>query len=441
MNSFLLYVCQTAIVFSGLYLLYKLVWQKLTFHTINRIVLLSLIPISFILPALTPILPTSSFTSYALPVIPDLVEIKDLQEPEVLIKEAGKHFSLSFLLMLLYGIISSLLLLRMVATHLRLCNLKNNGKEYLINGTHLVACNVSSVFSYLNWIFVPKTYLHSIDELVLKHENAHIIKRHSIDLIAAGIYLSLFWWNPLVYSYRKSLKSLHEFEADEAVLKHSKETASYLQLLLNNLGYERPNHLFHHFNHLIIKKRIDMIMKTKSKKQAQLRYLLSVPLLALLLLAFKKPIYSHSEQVNTSLESVQLTKPPRLFPVKDISPKEITNEFGRKFKHPVHKKEVLHQGIDIKAAKGTPVVATANGKVTFAAEKNDWGNLIIIGHIDGYETRYAHLQGFEVTAGQTVTEGDVIGYVGSTGLSSRPHLHYEVHLNGKQVNPEDYFEN
>lgn len=72
---------------------------------------------------------------------------------------------------------------------------------------------------------------------------------------------------------------------------------------------------------------------------------------------------------------------------------------------------------------------------------NNWGNLIVISHADGYETWYAHLQGFNVEASQTVKKGQVIGYVGNTGMSTGPHLHYEVLKDDEHVDPADYFKN
>ncbi len=94
-----------------------------------------------------------------------------------------------------------------------------------------------------------------------------------------------------------------------------------------------------------------------------------------------------------------------------------------------------NQGIDISTEKGQPVYATADGTVDFAAYSGDYGNLLVLKHAFGLTTRYGHLKGFSVKAGQTVTRGDVIGYVGSTGRSTGAHLHYEILANGNAINP------
>ncbi|SER42814.1 Murein DD-endopeptidase MepM and murein hydrolase activator NlpD, contain LysM domain [Nitrosomonas sp. Nm51] len=105
--------------------------------------------------------------------------------------------------------------------------------------------------------------------------------------------------------------------------------------------------------------------------------------------------------------------------------------------HPVLKKWRAHKGIDYAAPTGTPVKATANGKVTFAGTQRGYGKLIIIKHDDQYETAYGHLSGFakRLGNGTRVSQGDVIDYVGMTGMATGPHLHYELRVNGVQRDP------
>lgn len=94
-----------------------------------------------------------------------------------------------------------------------------------------------------------------------------------------------------------------------------------------------------------------------------------------------------------------------------------------------------HEGLDISADKGSPVFATANGTVTTAASSGAYGNLIVLDHGYGLETRYGHLSAFRVKAGQQVQRGEQIGLVGMTGRATSPHLHYEVRVNGRILNP------
>ncbi|MDR0248501.1 MAG: peptidoglycan DD-metalloendopeptidase family protein [Oscillospiraceae bacterium] len=117
----------------------------------------------------------------------------------------------------------------------------------------------------------------------------------------------------------------------------------------------------------------------------------------------------------------------------------INNGFGMRF-HPILKYNRMHNGIDISPApQGTKVVAANDGTVLVAQYNSGYGNYICIDHGGGRLTLYAHLSKMAVKSGKAVKKGDVIGYVGSTGLATGPHLHFETHVNGKAVDPEQYF--
>lgn len=111
-----------------------------------------------------------------------------------------------------------------------------------------------------------------------------------------------------------------------------------------------------------------------------------------------------------------------------------TSGFGVRF-HPILGYARMHAGIDISSPSGTPIYAASNATVVFAGWHGGHGNYIRLDQADGQGTGYAHLSRIAVTSGETVTSGQVIGYVGSTGLSTGPHLHYEVYRNGRTVDP------
>jgi murein DD-endopeptidase MepM/ murein hydrolase activator NlpD len=115
----------------------------------------------------------------------------------------------------------------------------------------------------------------------------------------------------------------------------------------------------------------------------------------------------------------------------------ISSKFGSR-KSPFSDKHEFHSGVDIAAHKGDPVMATANGTITFAGYKGTLGKSVFIDHGFGILTRYGHLNTLNVKKGQKILRGDVIGEVGSTGRSTGPHLHYEVRLNDIPVNAEKY---
>jgi len=112
----------------------------------------------------------------------------------------------------------------------------------------------------------------------------------------------------------------------------------------------------------------------------------------------------------------------------------ITSPFGYRT-HPILKTRKLHTGVDIGAPSGTPIHAAGGGEVIWASWRGGYGNCVIIDHGGGKATLYGHMSRLNSSVGRKVAKGDVIGYVGSTGLSTGPHLHYEVRINGTPVNP------
>jgi hypothetical protein len=112
----------------------------------------------------------------------------------------------------------------------------------------------------------------------------------------------------------------------------------------------------------------------------------------------------------------------------------LTSGFGERF-HPILGYERFHDGVDLAAAAGTPIVAAADGRVVGAGWTGGYGNAVEIAHSGGLETRYGHMSRIAAYAGEAVRRGQIIGYVGSTGLSTGPHLHFEVMKNGRPVNP------
>lgn len=130
---------------------------------------------------------------------------------------------------------------------------------------------------------------------------------------------------------------------------------------------------------------------------------------------------------------------PAIQPVKNEELKQMASGFGYR-SDPFTKIRKFHKGMDFSAKSGTPIYATGDGIVKKAdGTVSGFGNHIEINHGYGYLTLYAHLSKYKVRAGQKVKRGDIIGYVGSTGRSEAPHLHYEVHKNGEVVNPLNFY--
>lgn len=136
-----------------------------------------------------------------------------------------------------------------------------------------------------------------------------------------------------------------------------------------------------------------------------------------------------------------LAHTPAIQPVNNKDLKRVASGFGYRI-DPVYKTVKFHAGLDFSAVQGTPIYATADGTVIRAGNTgNGYGNHVVINHGYGYETLYGHMVRVKVRNGQPVKRGEVIGWVGSTGKSTGPHCHYEVHKNGQKIDPIYFFYN
>lgn len=161
----------------------------------------------------------------------------------------------------------------------------------------------------------------------------------------------------------------------------------------------------------------------------------------------KKKTYVQSKSFDelkelASEKEEMLSRIPAIMPISNKDLTRTASGWGYRI-HPIYKIRRFHYGMDFTAPTGTEIYATGDGKVVrIRSSKRGFGNHVIIDHGYGYETLYAHMSRFNnLYVGKPIKRGDVIGYVGSTGLSTAPHLHYEVHHNDKKVDPANYYFN
>lgn len=159
-----------------------------------------------------------------------------------------------------------------------------------------------------------------------------------------------------------------------------------------------------------------------------------------------KQIYIQSKSFDEVMKMARnktemLASIPAIQPLSNKDLKRLASGFGYRT-HPIYKINHLHSGLDFSAPSGTEIYATGNGKVVRVDSRaRGYGKHVVIDHGYGYQTLYAHMSGFAVKVGQQVKRGEVIGYVGSTGTSTAPHLHYEVIRNDEKINPINFFYN
>jgi murein DD-endopeptidase MepM/ murein hydrolase activator NlpD len=139
-------------------------------------------------------------------------------------------------------------------------------------------------------------------------------------------------------------------------------------------------------------------------------------------------------------KEVMLSCIPAITPISNKDLKHEPSGFGMRM-HPIYKYAKFHAGMDFTANTGTKIYATGDGVVSKAEYGSGYGNYVVINHGYGYNTLYGHMEKIVARIGQKVKRGELIGYVGNTGLSAGPHVHYEVHKNGEPINPVNYYYN
>ena len=349
------------------------------------------------------------------------------------------------IIIICFIIVSLILLARFIINIIKIYIriLKSNKVQY--NKTNIVLVNDRILpYSFLKYIFVNKAdFLEGkIEQELLRHEEAHCVQFHSIDIIVVELLNIILWFNPALWLMRKEIMLNHEYSADSKVLVTGNSN-DYQQLLFNVLIQNNANYLVSNFKYSSIKNRIIMITKNKPANNAIPRKAAGILIFLFIGIALtfsKENILITDNLTLPGKQSVIISgnEKPELFPVK-INKEAYTRwsgTFGEKKINPITRDSIVHYGIDIQAAFGTDVMATAGGKVIKAGwEDKGYGNLIVIDHGDDYQSLYAHLKDVNVKIGDSVTKGQVVGHVGSSGLSTGPHLHFEISLRGDRVNP------
>lgn len=422
------YLQSVSIAFTVLYMLYRVFFNKLTFYTINRAFLLFILPVSLLVPFIEYQVSSAMYMHSASSQLLD-VPFFEIEQVEESFLQTSLQFNWIQILVCIYvtGVLVKVFLIG--KNLLKIYNLKQqsvyNSKEqfFTVNQSE-----VHQVFSFFGWIFIPVQ--KEADALILVHERLHASYLHTLDLIFSEIYTAFFWFNPLVYFFQKDLKAVHEFQVDATMVKSNYKTSEYLQLLLDNLmNHHKTIGLYNYFSDLTIQKRVKMMTQKKSATWKMFVYVAIIPAFAILTMSF----------TGFKTEYTTFDNPPSILPIKKGDFKRISSSFGLRV-HPIDKEKRMHNGIDIPAKKGTPVVAAGAGEViNVVFKKGTYGKMIVVLHDKVYTTLYAQLSDYAVKVGDKVTRGQVIGYVGSSGKSTAPHLHYEVRKNGKPVNPIDYY--
>lgn len=232
---------------------------------------------------------------------------------------------------------------------------------------------------------------------------------------------------------RKAQASLEVLKNEtSSLLKNAKNFQSALSSTLVSLGLQSVTEAG---GEIDAASDLSLLFNVKEQAQGVVREADELQKLSSYLNDSIQPVQEIGKLMNT--QTALFSDIPSLWPIKG-GIGHISMGFGQN-RHPFTGQWYIHRGIDLATGrKGDPIMATADGQVINVDTDVGFGNYVLIKHKHGFFTRYAHLDSFRVTRGQNVQKGQVIGYIGNTGISTGPHLHYEVHIGSDVVDPIKY---
>ncbi len=297
MGTFLVYILKSAACLAVFYLFYKLLMSRDTFHRFNRFALLGLLVLSSVLPLVEVSVNRPAPVHETMLTLEQLLLLADVQaEGEVVAQPTTALWVRVALLVYLVGIVffavRNLWSLGRLAVLLRRGRLERLA-DWLpgrMENVRLVVHNHDiAPFSWMRCIVLSRKDLEENGREILIHELAHIRNHHSWDLLLADLCIFVQWFNPAAWLLKQELQTIHEYEADETVLREGVDAKKYQMLLIKKAVGTRLYSMANSFNHSSLKKRITMMLKEKSNPWARVKYLYVLPLAALAVSAFARP--------------------------------------------------------------------------------------------------------------------------------------------------------
>ena len=357
MGSFLVYIFKSAVCLAAFYLFYRMLLSKETFHRFNRIALLGVMLFSCLLPLIQVTVKEASPINTQVMSMEDLLLMYQWNNGATVIGENTHSFRwqeglvLGYFAGLLFVITRHLWSLgRMLylIRHSR-CKKLDHGVCLMIHQRNIAP------FSWMRYIVISETDLKENGHHILVHELAHIRHHHSWDLLLTELCAWMQWFNPAIWLLRQELQNIHEYEADEEVLRQGINAKEYQMLLIKKAVGARLYSIANSFNHSSLKKRITMMIRKKSNPWARAKYLYVLPLAAVTVAAFARP------EISQPLEEISSVK------VNDLSA-VLETYADKNVSNPAEKVTLKMKVVD---EKGGPIIAatilvvnTTNGTIT-----------------------------------------------------------------------------
>lgn len=287
-----------------LYSFYKLFLERESMYKINRFYLLFSLIFSLIAPLYKIDLP---ITATETNISPELLAFL-MQNPKLLQQEKGINFG--DILNVIYIFVGVIFLVRFIYNLYELMfKIKTEEKIKDQEITYILDLDSNQPYSFWKYIFIPKKQLKSLHQNLIDHEKAHCIQKHSLDILLIEIFQILFWFNPFIYFYKKSIKLNHEFLADEYVLKRNSDLKTYQHQILDCIATQNPSMMASNFNFILTKKRLLMMTKNTSKRKVKILSFASLPFILSAFVLFSQK--SFAQEVEKKAQKVEqvLEKP------------------------------------------------------------------------------------------------------------------------------------
>lgn len=291
MSAFFVYILQSAVCLAILFLFYSILLSRETFYRYNRVALLCLIPLSFVLPLCHLPLFTESESAAPVPVVildnlsafsyvTDDVEATAAPVPVALVAAIVLYWA---------GVV--FFVARYIVTIVHLLRLMSSGRRVTDDESRQIIVLPRSIapFSWFGRIVLSEEDYAAHSREILLHESAHIRKRHSLDLLVADLCTWLQWFNPAAWLLKRELQTVHEYEADTEVIDQGIDARQYQLLLIKRSVGSKFYCVTNHFNHNKLNKRITMMLKKKSNRKATWKYLYVIPVALCTVTVFARP--------------------------------------------------------------------------------------------------------------------------------------------------------
>ena len=287
------YILKFILCSGFLYSFYKVFLERESMYKINRFYLLLSLIFSLVAPFYKMELPmTMEETNLS----PELLAYL-LANPQVLEQESGWNYGEIF--NIFYGIIGVGLFIRFALNILIISyRIKQDEKFKMDEITYVLDQKTDQPFSFLNYIFLPQENYEDIHPNLIQHEKAHCIQRHSWDIVFIELFQIIFWFNPFIYLYKKSIKLNHEFLADEYVLQNDVDVKTYQHQILYCIATQSQNSVASHFNFILTKKRLLMMTKHTSKRKVRILSFATFPFIFSAFVLFSQKSFAQEVELN-----------------------------------------------------------------------------------------------------------------------------------------------